>query len=200
MTRLWESLQPVGKSKPRRKRRRTTPLASFLADACSFDRLHHGTWFRPVHSKNLASRWHRSSVSGEPVLPQRVLYSHSHSMPEVPAHELLPLPQEGGERFPRGAGGALREYLLQAYTQQWTSAKAVHGSLPLPNRPEPQSSPPSKAEDHGPDQLMCGSACGAIAHDDAHDAFMTLPPYTRSRESEARQLRSGPKPCRVGFV
>ena len=32
--------------------------------------------------------------------------------------------------------------------------------------------------------LMCGSAF----HDDAHGAFMTLPPYTRTREGETRQL------------
>jgi hypothetical protein len=32
-------------------------------------------------------------------------------------------------------------------------------------------------------------------HDDAHDAFMTLPPYTPMREREARQPGNGPKPC-----
>jgi hypothetical protein len=32
-------------------------------------------------------------------------------------------------------------------------------------------------------------------HDAAHNAFMTLPPYTRTREGEARQLASDPKPC-----
>jgi hypothetical protein len=36
-----------------------------------------------------------------------------------------------------------------------------------------------------------------IIHDDAHDAFMTLSPYTSAREDEVRQLGSGPKPCRV---
>ena len=46
--------------------------------------------------------------------------------------------------------------------------------------------------------LIRGSAFGATAHDEAHHAFMTLPPYTRCREGEARQLRSGPKPCRMG--
>ena len=39
---------------------------------------------------------------------------------------------------------------------------------------------------------MGGSAC----HDDAHGAFMTVPPYTRTREGETRQLggvvRGGP--------
>jgi NAD(P)-dependent dehydrogenase (short-subunit alcohol dehydrogenase family) len=30
--------------------------------------------------------------------------------------------------------------------------------------------------------------CGSAFHDDAHDAFMTLPPYTRTREGETRQL------------
>jgi hypothetical protein len=34
----------------------------------------------------------------------------------------------------------------------------------------------------------------AMAHDEAHDAFMALPPYTRTREGEVRQLRSGPLP------
>jgi hypothetical protein len=41
--------------------------------------------------------------------------------------------------------------------------------------------------------LSCGSAFGATAYDDAHGAFMTLHPYTRSREGEACQLRSGTK-------
>jgi hypothetical protein len=30
--------------------------------------------------------------------------------------------------------------------------------------------------------------CGSAFHDDAHGAFMTLPPYTRPREGETRQL------------
>jgi hypothetical protein len=47
--------------------------------------------------------------------------------------------------------------------------------------------------------LLCGSAFQATAHDGAHDAFMTLPPYTRISEDEARQLGSGPKPCWVGL-
>src|SRR5258708_16523140 len=42
--------------------------------------------------------------------------------------------------------------------------------------------------------LICGSAFGATTH----GAFMTLPPYPRTREGEARQLGSGPTPCRVG--
>src|SRR6266550_4511667 len=37
------------------------------------------------------------------------------------------------------------------------------------------------------------------AHDAAHGAFMTIPPYARSREGEARRLSSGSKPCRVGL-
>ncbi len=41
--------------------------------------------------------------------------------------------------------------------------------------------------------------CRAFAHDDAHDAFMTLPLYTSTREDETRHLRSGPKLCRVGI-
>src|SRR5216683_2373602 len=39
----------------------------------------------------------------------------------------------------------------------------------------------------------------ATAHDAAHGAFMTLPPYNRTREGEVRQLDSGPKLCRVGL-
>ena len=29
---------------------------------------------------------------------------------------------------------------------------------------------------------------GSAFHDEAHDAFMTLPPYTRTSEGETRQL------------
>ena len=36
-------------------------------------------------------------------------------------------------------------------------------------------------------------------HDDAHNAFMTLLPYTGTNEGKARQPGSGPKPCLVGF-
>jgi hypothetical protein len=32
-----------------------------------------------------------------------------------------------------------------------------------------------------------------------HGAFITLPPYTRIREGEVRQLGNGPKPCRLGL-
>src|SRR5260370_17091790 len=39
----------------------------------------------------------------------------------------------------------------------------------------------------------------ATAHDAAHCAFMTLPPYTRTREGEVRQLDSAPKLSRVGL-
>jgi hypothetical protein len=35
--------------------------------------------------------------------------------------------------------------------------------------------------------LLSGSEFQATPHDDGHDAFMTLPPYTRTREDEARQ-------------
>ncbi len=45
--------------------------------------------------------------------------------------------------------------------------------------------------------LISCSEFGATAHDDAHHAFMTLPPYTRTREGETRQLGRGPKPCRL---
>ena len=36
-------------------------------------------------------------------------------------------------------------------------------------------------------------------HNDAHDAFMTLPAYTSAREDEVRQPGRGPKPCRLAF-
>jgi hypothetical protein len=36
--------------------------------------------------------------------------------------------------------------------------------------------------------LLSCSAFQVTAHDDAHGAFMTLPPYTRTREGETRQL------------
>jgi len=36
--------------------------------------------------------------------------------------------------------------------------------------------------------LLSCSAFGATAHDDAHGAFMTLPPYSRTREGEVHQL------------
>ena len=47
--------------------------------------------------------------------------------------------------------------------------------------------------------LISCSAFGATAHDEAHDAFMALPPYTRTSEGEARQLGSGPKPAGWAF-
>ena len=37
----------------------------------------------------------------------------------------------------------------------------------------------------------------ATPHDDAHNAFMILPSYTKSREGEARQPVGGRKPCRA---
>src|SRR5205807_8924384 len=37
-----------------------------------------------------------------------------------------------------------------------------------------------------------------IAHDDAHNVFMALPPYTGTREGEVRQLGVTPNPARVG--
>src|SRR5258706_10535968 len=43
--------------------------------------------------------------------------------------------------------------------------------------------------------LMCGSAF----HDDAHNVFMTLPPYTGTRDGEVPQLGSGPTPCQLSF-
>ncbi|MFL5661431.1 MAG: hypothetical protein ACJ8BW_08755 [Ktedonobacteraceae bacterium] len=47
--------------------------------------------------------------------------------------------------------------------------------------------------------LISCSAFGTTAHDEAHDAFMTLPPYTRTSEGEARQLGSSPKPAGWAF-
>jgi len=40
-----------------------------------------------------------------------------------------------------------------------------------------------------------GRSKRATHHDDAHGAFMTLAPYTGTREGEARQLGSGPLSC-----
>jgi len=36
-------------------------------------------------------------------------------------------------------------------------------------------------------------------HDAAHNAFMALPPYTRTKEGEAPQLGGGLTPCRQSF-
>jgi hypothetical protein len=41
--------------------------------------------------------------------------------------------------------------------------------------------------------------CGSAFHGVAHNAFMALPPYTRTREGETPQLGSGSTPCRLGF-
>jgi hypothetical protein len=46
--------------------------------------------------------------------------------------------------------------------------------------------------------LLSGSAFQATSHDDAHDAFMTLPSYAFTREGEARHPGRGQKSCRVG--
>jgi len=48
--------------------------------------------------------------------------------------------------------------------------------------------------------LICGSAFQAIAHDYVHNVFMALPPYTSTREGEARQLGVAPNPARVGLA
>src|SRR5258708_2975385 len=42
---------------------------------------------------------------------------------------------------------------------------------------------------------MGGSAFGATAHDAVHDAFMTLPPYTRTSEDEVHELGLGVRNC-----
>jgi len=36
--------------------------------------------------------------------------------------------------------------------------------------------------------LICGSRFQATVYDAAHNAFMTLPPYTRTREGKKHQL------------
>ena len=38
--------------------------------------------------------------------------------------------------------------------------------------------------------FLSGSRFGATPHDDAHDAFMALPPYTRSREHDGQPVVS----------
>ncbi len=38
-----------------------------------------------------------------------------------------------------------------------------------------------------------------MVHDDAHNAFMTHPPYTGTNEGKARQPGSDLKPCLVGL-
>jgi len=47
--------------------------------------------------------------------------------------------------------------------------------------------------------LLCESKFGATVHDDAHNAFMTLSPYTCTREGEVPQLGSSLTLRRVGF-
>jgi len=42
---------------------------------------------------------------------------------------------------------------------------------------------------------MGGSAFGATAHAAVHDAFMTLPPYTRTSEGEVHELGLGVRNC-----
>jgi hypothetical protein len=41
--------------------------------------------------------------------------------------------------------------------------------------------------------------CASRGHDDAHGAFMTLPPYTCTSEGEVHQLGSSPKPWRLSL-
>src|SRR6266516_4399921 len=38
--------------------------------------------------------------------------------------------------------------------------------------------------------FLSGSRFGATPHDDAHDAFMALPPYTRTREHDGQPVVS----------
>src|SRR5437588_5666612 len=47
--------------------------------------------------------------------------------------------------------------------------------------------------------LLSCSELRATAHDVAHHAFMTLPPYARIRDGEAPQLGGGLTPCRQSF-
>lgn len=44
----------------------------------------------------------------------------------------------------------------------------------------------------------CVLTRAATSHNTAHDAFMTLPPYTGTREDIARLLGSGPNPLPNG--
>src|SRR5258708_36608522 len=39
----------------------------------------------------------------------------------------------------------------------------------------------------------------ATAHDDAHCAFMTLPPYSSTSKDEVHHLSCGPQSCRAGL-
>jgi hypothetical protein len=55
---------------------------------------------------------------------------------------------------------------------------------------------PTRAQTDTLPRFICGSRCGATPHDDAHDAFMTLPAYTSTKEyylsdrlSEAHSLQ-----------
>jgi hypothetical protein len=43
-----------------------------------------------------------------------------------------------------------------------------------------------------------GHDFGATLHDDAHDAFITLSPYTKTGEGEVHHLSHGPKLCWLG--
>jgi len=47
---------------------------------------------------------------------------------------------------------------------------------------------------------ISGSEFGATAHNTAHDAFMTLSPYTSTREDVARRLGRGPNPRGGGLL
>src|SRR5260370_3795804 len=84
-----------------------------------------------------------------------------------------------------GTPWARPSMVLVRSAQDATAAERVHLRLC-------QSSGWSVCFPVGAFWLMGGSAC----HDDAHGAFMTLPPYTRIREGETRQLggvvRGGP--------
>jgi len=46
--------------------------------------------------------------------------------------------------------------------------------------------------------LLSGSRLRAPPHHAAHDVFMTLPPYTNTREDQVRHLERGFKVWRVG--
>ncbi len=51
---------------------------------------------------------------------------------------------------------------------------------------------------------MCWHSLGydvgnPYTHDDAHGAFMTLPPYTSTSKDEVHHLSCGPQSCRVGL-
>jgi hypothetical protein len=54
---------------------------------------------------------------------------------------------------------------------------------------------PGSLPDLGALSHLSGTAFGTRAHAAVHDAFMTLPPYTRTREGEVHELDPGVRSC-----